>query len=87
MAPIADDETRHAELAWEVAAWAEPRLSRAARDRVDAARAQAMTDLREEAVRLLPVPLITLAGMPPAVTASALLAGLAAELGNTGAPT
>jgi hypothetical protein len=77
MIPIAADETRHAELAWEVAAWAEPRLSRAARHRVHEARARAIAELRDEVMAPIPLPLVALAGMPSAETASVLLAGLA----------
>jgi hypothetical protein len=76
MTPIAADETRHAELAWEVAAWAEPQLSPAARLRVDSARTLAMADLRDEAARAVPASLVAWAGIPSAAVASALLAGL-----------
>lgn len=48
MAKIAADETRHAALAWQVDAWLRTRLDRAARDRVDAARAQAAAKLVEQ---------------------------------------
>jgi hypothetical protein len=40
MRRIARDETRHAALAWQVAAWVEPRLGRDARRRVREARDQ-----------------------------------------------
>jgi hypothetical protein len=80
MRPIAADETRHAELAWEVAAWAEPRLSPAARGRIDAAKAQALAELAGDVACPVAVPLIDLAGLPPVETATALLSGLAGEL-------
>jgi hypothetical protein len=80
MAPIADDETRHAELAWEVAAWAESRLSSAARRRVEAARAQAMHELAIEASRPLHPALVSLAGLPSVETATSLLRGLGREV-------
>jgi hypothetical protein len=79
MAPIAADETRHAELAWEVAAWAEPRLSPAARHRIDAARVTALRELAIEASRPLHPALVSLAGLPAPETAGSLLAGLSGE--------
>jgi hypothetical protein len=42
---IAEDETRHAELAWAIHRWAAPRLSAEARRRVRAAQAQAVAEL------------------------------------------
>jgi hypothetical protein len=80
MSPIAADEIRHAELAWEVAAWAEPRLSPAGRRQVSAARARAMADLREEVSRPMPVPLADLAGLPSAESAALLVKNLAKEI-------
>jgi hypothetical protein len=80
MAPIAADETRHAELAWEVAAWAEPSLSEVARGCINAARAQALADLTSEASRPVPPSLVAFAGLPPPETAVALLNALALEL-------
>jgi hypothetical protein len=81
MAPIAADETRHAELAWEVAAWAEPRLSGAARRHVEMARSAALADLRNEVSRPLPAPLVSLVGLPDAETAAALLTNLTHGIG------
>ncbi|HMI91802.1 MAG TPA: ferritin-like domain-containing protein [Polyangiales bacterium] len=48
MAVIAEDETRHAALAFELAAWIHDRLDAGARARVDAARARAVARLRAE---------------------------------------
>jgi hypothetical protein len=48
MALIAADETRHAALAFELAAWLHDRLDAAARARVDQARARAVAGLRAE---------------------------------------
>ena len=45
MATIAEDEIRHAVLAWQVAAWIEPQLDDGARARVGAARTQARARL------------------------------------------
>jgi hypothetical protein len=80
MGPIAADETRHAELSWEIAAWVEPRLSRAARSRINAAREQALADLATESSRPLARSLVLLAGLPPPESATALLNRLGAEL-------
>lgn len=60
---IAVDETRHAALAWTLAGWLEGRLDRAARERVRAARALAITDLRD---RLgVPHPALVAQGLAP----------------------
>ena len=48
MAIIAEDETRHAQLAWQVAAWLEPRLPVAARAELQRARADALHQLARE---------------------------------------
>lgn len=73
MAKIAHDETRHATLAWKVAAWAEPRLSEAARARVHAARRQAVATLRKELEREPALELRTAAGLPSAAESLVLL--------------
>ncbi len=80
MAPIARDETRHAELAWKVAAWAAPRLSPASRRRVERARARAFAELRAEAARPLPAAQVALAGLPSPATAARLLDALESTL-------
>ena len=80
MAPIARDETRHAELAWKVATWAAPRLSPTARRRVAKARAQAFADLRAEATRPVRAAQVALAGLPTPETAARLLAALESAL-------
>jgi hypothetical protein len=51
MRRIARDETRHAELAWDVARWAEKKLDPAARRRVERARARAVQRLGREVDR------------------------------------
>ncbi|MCL2449621.1 MAG: hypothetical protein FWD17_11805 [Polyangiaceae bacterium] len=45
MSRIAVDEARHAELTWQVARWAEPRLTPAARARVERRRRRAAREL------------------------------------------
>ena len=61
MAEIAEDETRHAALAFAIDAWVQPRLDDRGRARVAAARAHAVSALRSE-----------LACVPDAVTRAAL---------------
>ncbi len=46
LARIAEDETRHAALAWAVARWIDPRLDSAGRSRVASAQARALRALR-----------------------------------------
>jgi hypothetical protein len=82
MGPIAADEIRHAELAWEVAAWAEPRLPRTARRRVEGAKVRAVAELAKEVSKQVPAPLVKVAGLPSTETATALLTGLASELAD-----
>jgi hypothetical protein len=48
LARIAGDEARHAALSWAIAQWAEGRLDRGARARVQTARARAVAALRRE---------------------------------------
>jgi hypothetical protein len=48
MAQIAEDETRHADLSWRVAQWLEPQLSEHERARIDTARRDAFSALRDE---------------------------------------
>jgi hypothetical protein len=48
MRAIAQDETRHAELSWRVAAWLEPGLSPAERDALGVARSEALAQLQRE---------------------------------------
>jgi hypothetical protein len=76
MAPIASDELLHAELAWQVAAWAEPRLSKAARDRVESARSAALAELAVEVSNPLPPALTAAVGLPSPAAARALLAAI-----------
>lgn len=45
---IAEDETRHAQLSWEIAAWLEPKLSQQERDQLAHIRMSAIETLRGE---------------------------------------
>jgi hypothetical protein len=76
MGRIAEDETRHAALAWRIADWAEALLSEAGRGRVREARRQAVSALRVELSSEVPRDLRTVAGVPDARAALELLDGL-----------
>jgi hypothetical protein len=86
MRAIAEDETRHAALAWSVAAWAEPRLSSAARARVREALRSALAQLRSELATEVPEELREVAGVPSAAAALELFAGLERSLWRQGEP-
>jgi hypothetical protein len=69
MQRIAADELRHAALAWEIAAWAEPQLDSSALARLRAARRKAVDELREE-LQMSPDPsLVEALGVPSAPAA------------------
>lgn len=73
MKMIAKDETRHAALAWDIAAWASPRLAREERAEIDAERVQAIEGLRAAiASASLPTAAIETAGMPTAAQSASL---------------
>jgi hypothetical protein len=76
MKRIARDETRHAELSWEVARWIERKLDRPARERVRAARRAAIERLAEEVASEPSVDLARPLGLPHAREAAELLSGL-----------
>lgn len=75
---IAADETRHAELAWQIAAWLEPQLTAAERELLLAARRLALLELAAEVERepLGAADLLTI-GWPTARVAGGLVARLA----------
>ena len=76
---IAGDEARHAQLAWDVAAWAEPRLSPGARREIAGARAEALRHLRAE-LSLEPSPaIVARTGVPRSHEALRLLDGAVAQ--------
>lgn len=76
MALIAEDETRHAALAWRTAAWLDTQLDETSRAEVRAARAAAVEALAAELETEVPAALVRDAGMPPRELARALLGGL-----------
>lgn len=77
MRVIAVDELRHAELAWEVAAWLEPQLSDAEQGQLMAAKRSALFELQLSAARaMLPAQAERLIGLPPCALASQLVMSL-----------
>jgi rubrerythrin len=81
MGAIADDEMRHASLAWQVAAWLEPRLSEAERAAVREAREGARAALEARVARGYDRGLGEALGLPPPALAARLVASLHAALG------
>jgi hypothetical protein len=73
MKRIAADEARHAELAWRVAQWLEPKLDAVARERVSRARTAAIAQLRTEVQQEPARALVESAGLPTAAAAISLL--------------
>ena len=86
MSRIAEDETRHAALSWEIAAWVEPRLSHASRVRVQEAVRAALVDLAHDIERQAPSPFAAELGLPTSEQARSLSEGLAKRLFATFAP-
>jgi hypothetical protein len=80
MRRIAADETRHAELARDIDAWARSRLPRASRGRVVKARGVAVRSLQRSLSRPRDAALHECAGIPRPAVARRLLEGLRAEL-------
>jgi hypothetical protein len=81
MRRIARDESRHAALAWEVAQWAERRLSADARKRVARAKQHAFDVLANELALDPPSELVDLLGLPSAAQAARLVRALERMLG------
>lgn len=73
MMTIAEDELAHAELAWDVDAWACSRLSRDEKERVDSARDAAFEQLDRELSAPIPDVLRHQLGLPDAARARELL--------------
>lgn len=80
MRRIAEDETSHASLAWDVAAWLEPRLSQAEREQLESARLGALRELSVSLQRAPSGEVQSVAGLPGAREAEQLLAALARTL-------
>lgn len=77
---IAEDETRHAQLAWDVAAWAALRLDELSRARVRRACDAAVDEVSREACAEVDPALVLFAGLPTCDEALGLLAELDAQL-------
>jgi hypothetical protein len=80
MKVVARDETRHAALAWEIAAWAEKKLARAPRARIQRARRQAADALLRELAAPIDAALVERAGLPDADEARRLAVAMTSEL-------
>ncbi|MCY1044513.1 ferritin-like domain-containing protein [Corallococcus sp. bb12-1] len=80
MVRIAEDETRHAGLSWDIDQWARPRLSDSERDTLREAQRQAVAVLRAEVAVPLDAGLVTAAGLPTPEVALCLLDTLEQEL-------
>ncbi|WP_375756406.1 ferritin-like domain-containing protein [Corallococcus exercitus] len=80
MVRIAEDETRHAALSWDIDQWARPRLSEQQREALREAQKRAVALLREEVAVPLDASIITEAGMPTPEAALALLDTLEQDL-------
>jgi hypothetical protein len=80
MQQVAREETRHADLAWEVSRWAERRLPRIERERVADARTRALLRLKAEACVEPPRELVDTLGLPTASQATRLLDGMVRAL-------
>ncbi|RKH11034.1 ferritin-like domain-containing protein [Corallococcus sp. CA047B] len=80
MVRIAEDETRHAGLSWDIDRWARSRLSPQERDALRESQRHAVALLREEVATPLDAGLITEAGLPTPEVALALLDTLEQEL-------
>lgn len=76
---VAIDETRHAELAWDLAAWFETRLSSAERRIVAAARASAIGAVLAESDAPVPDEVHRRAGVPTPPQARRMIEELAAR--------
>jgi hypothetical protein len=66
MRRIAEDETRHAELAWAIHRWAMPRLSEAGRRTVRESQRRTLSELKNGARGTWPAEVVRLAGLPAA---------------------
>lgn len=80
MRRIAEDETRHAALAWDVAEWIDSRLTKGERERLAGARAEASRTLRAQLSQPIARELETHAGLPSASHAVAMFDAIAPSL-------
>ncbi|MFT3927088.1 MAG: hypothetical protein QM778_31370 [Myxococcales bacterium] len=76
MASLAEDETRHAGLSWQLAAWLLPQLSPSQRARIRQAQREALENLRNRVLKEESEELRALAGLPTRAQALTLVASL-----------
>lgn len=75
-ASIAEDETRHAARAWDIARWAEARVGAPARRRIRAATRDAVRSLHESTREPITAALAEFAGLPRPDAARLMLGAL-----------
>jgi hypothetical protein len=80
MKQIAEDETRHAELSWALAAWLDGELTSGERERVRQARDRAIEEVFASTIGDVPADVHYLAGIPEPTVARAMVTSLHAEL-------
>jgi hypothetical protein len=80
MRGIARDELAHAALAWEIATWIAPRLTRAQRDQVETGRRRAIEELDADAHHPCPTEVREVLGLPSVGEARAILSAMRSEL-------
>jgi hypothetical protein len=80
MSVIARDELRHAELSWALNQWAEAQLDESAREKLRAARRDALKKLSVELEAEVDESLVREAGMPSAAIAQRLFAEVSLSL-------
>jgi hypothetical protein len=80
MSRIAEDEARHAQLSWDIAAWIEPNLDEAARKRVTDARRSAVADLTREIAVMPSRQVAQTLGLPTSSQAAPILEELRQQL-------
>lgn len=84
MTTIADDETRHAALAWRISAWAETQLSETECAQIAAAQSFAVAALRAELAGSFSEDVYNEAGWPRPAQAQKMVDALVANLWNVG---
>ena len=78
---IAADEARHAQLSWDIAAWAEQKLDAPARERIAKGRRRSAHELAERVSRASePEPVRAALGLPDAATSRRLFEHLRGAL-------
>jgi hypothetical protein len=76
MAAVADEETEHAALSWDIAAWIETQLGEEERGLLAEERRDAFTTLARELAQPVDVRVARVSGVPDATSAVRMLEGL-----------